>query len=49
MTKQDKKTKAKKFQIPVEGSLGLLALGHIGVEAWRKKRDQQKKQVNDKK
>lgn len=27
-----------KDDIPVEGSLGLLALGAVGVIAWRKKR-----------
>ncbi|MFN3917746.1 MAG: hypothetical protein ACK4K0_08380 [Flavobacteriales bacterium] len=29
-----------KFEIPPEGNLGLLALGHIGLIAWRKKRDE---------
>lgn len=28
----------KPVEIPVEGSIGLLALGHIGLLAWRKKR-----------
>jgi len=28
----------KKFNIPVEGSLGLLALGAIGLIAWREKK-----------
>ena len=27
----------KKFPIPIEGSLGLLALGDIGLQAWRLK------------
>jgi len=27
-----------KYEIPVEGSLGLLALGHIGLKLWREKR-----------
>jgi len=27
----------KKFEVPVEGSLGLLALGAVGIQAWRKK------------
>jgi len=27
----------KEFEIPVEGSLGLLALGAVGINAWRKK------------
>jgi hypothetical protein len=29
-----------KFEIPSEGNLGLLALGHVGLLAWRKKRDE---------
>ncbi len=28
-----------KYEIPAEGSLGLLALGHIGLKLWREKRD----------
>ena len=28
----------KHFDIPVEGSLGLLALGAVGIFAWKKKR-----------
>ena len=28
----------KSFDVPVEGSLGLLALGAAGLLAWRKKR-----------
>ncbi len=27
-----------KYEIPYEGSLGLLALGHIGLKLWREKR-----------
>lgn len=27
------------YDIPIEGSLGLLALGAQGIEAWRQKRD----------
>ncbi|HFA52118.1 MAG TPA: hypothetical protein ENJ95_24135 [Bacteroidetes bacterium] len=35
------KTKdGKPFDVPVEGSLGLLALGDIGLIAWRQKRRQ---------
>ena len=30
----------KEYEIPVEGSLGLLALGHIGLQLWREKRNQ---------
>lgn len=33
----------KKFDIPKSGSLGLLALGYRGVQAWRKVRDGDKK------
>ena len=35
----------KEFEIPVEGSLGLLALGAVGLKAWRMKQaeDHQKK------
>ena len=31
---------AELYEIPVEGSLGLLALGAVGLIAWRKKRDE---------
>ena len=30
------------FEIPVEGSLGLLALGAVGIREWRKVRDANK-------
>ena len=32
------------YDIPVEGSLGLLALGYVGLEAWRNKYRTSKKQ-----
>jgi len=38
------------IEIPVEGSLGLLALGHIGLRLWRNKRKevfQSKKNLKD--
>ena len=35
-------TKNIEVQIPKEGSLGILALGAVGVEKWRLIRDQQK-------
>ena len=41
-----------KFEIPVEGSLGLLALGAVGLRAWRKVRkeaNQQQQSENDNK
>jgi hypothetical protein len=28
------------YEVTVEGSLGLLALGAVGIKAWRKKRDE---------
>ena len=28
----------RKYDIPIEGSLGLLALGAVGLKAWRKVR-----------
>ena len=34
--------KGQKFDVPVEGSLGLLALGAVGLAAWRKKRKEVK-------
>ena len=33
------------FDIPVEGSLGLLALGDLGLFAWRQKRRQFKEEL----
>lgn len=33
-----KTTTGQNFEIPVEGSLGLLALGDIGLMAWRQKK-----------
>ena len=31
-------TSGQKFEIPLEGNLGLLALGDIGLIAWRQKK-----------
>lgn len=28
------------YQVPVEGSLGLLALGAVGIIAWRKRKQE---------
>ena len=40
----------KSYQVPPEGSLGLLALGHIGLFAWRNARaEDEKKRENDSK
>lgn len=39
--KKEKKiltSKKEEFDIPVEGSIGLLALGDVGLRAWRKVR-----------
>ncbi|MEZ4828699.1 MAG: hypothetical protein R3C61_20805 [Bacteroidia bacterium] len=33
------------FPVPVEGSLGLLAMGYIGLMAWREVRQQYSKKV----
>lgn len=33
-----KNSDGEKFEVPAEGSLGLLALGAIGLIAWREKR-----------
>jgi hypothetical protein len=35
--------------IPVEGSLGLLALGDIGFEAWRKTKEKHNRKIIDEK
>ena len=45
--KKENKTPAE-FEIPLEGSLGLLALGAVGLKAWRKKKEEVKK-ANEKK
>ncbi len=37
------------YEVPAEGSLGLLALGYRGLEAWRKAQDNIPKKVSDKK
>jgi hypothetical protein len=33
------------YEIPVEGSLGLFALGYRGLLAWRKKREEVKSEI----
>jgi hypothetical protein len=43
ITTQDRKL----YDIPVEGSLGLLALGASGLIQWRKKRDSQLQQSSN--
>lgn len=37
------------FEIPVEGSLGLLALGDIGLWAWRQKKMEVYQQLQEQK
>ena len=34
------------FEVTAAGSLGLLALGAIGIKAWRKKREEEKLKSN---
>ena len=34
------------YEVSAEGSLGLLALGAIGIKAWRKKREEAKSSNN---
>jgi hypothetical protein len=31
------------YEVTAQGSLGLLALGSVGITAWRKKREEEKK------
>lgn len=47
-TPPDKKNESVPFNIPAEGSLGLLALGAVGIKAWRKKREEEKLKTNPK-
>ena len=46
MTEKNKEVRITKDQIPVEGALGLLALGDIGVKLWR---EAVKKKLNEQK
>jgi hypothetical protein len=51
-SKKDIKTNsdvASPYDIPVEGSLGLLALGATGIREWRKVREAYKKQMREEK
>lgn len=46
------KKKNTNFNIPIEGSLGLLALGDLGLDAWRKvklEKSQKKSKKNNEK
>jgi hypothetical protein len=31
----------KSFEVTAQGSLGILALGHVGILAWKKKREEE--------
>ena len=39
---EDQKSKA--IEIPVEGSLGILALGHVGIKLWREAKAKSEKE-----
>ena len=41
-TMEDQKSKA--IEIPVEGSLGILALGHVGIKLWREAKAKSEKE-----
>jgi hypothetical protein len=47
-SEKSQNTAEKKFEIPVEGSLGILALGAAGIKAWRKKREEALAEKNSK-
>ena len=52
--KKEQDIGVKEYEIPTLGSLGLLALGDVGLKMWREKRDieaarQKKKSGNSKK
>ncbi len=34
-------------EIPANGSLGLLALGAVGIKAWRKKREEERSKIKE--
>lgn len=36
----------KEFEVPPSGSLGLLALGNVGIRAWKKARKEYEKEEN---
>lgn len=43
----EKKSKDMIVEIPVEGSLGILAYGHQGLDAWRKKKSEVEQQTKN--
>lgn len=46
---QKEKTEQPVFNVPPDGSLGLLALGYRGLVAWRKRREEVREKVKEKK
>jgi hypothetical protein len=44
MNKEKKEISIPVEQIPAEGSLGLLALGDVGIRAWKEARKRKKKE-----
>lgn len=50
MKKKDPKEKdPKEYTVTAQGSLGLLALGHVGVRAWREAMTKEKQTEKEKK
>lgn len=47
MRKQERSSE--EFKIPVEGSLGILALGDIGLRAWRQVKKNKRQKDDEKK
>ena len=45
--KNKPKTKAISYKITPQGSLGVLALGDVGVTAWRKSKQQNEEKPKD--
>lgn len=39
--KKEKDKGVKPYEVPAVGSLGLLALGDVGLKMWREKRDEE--------
>ncbi|MFL5762610.1 MAG: hypothetical protein ACJ77K_01630 [Bacteroidia bacterium] len=49
-TKEDDRIKPGEiYTVTAEGSLGLLALGAVGIKAWRAKREEEEKKNKEKK
>lgn len=43
----NKKNILSNSEIPAGGSLGLLALGAVGIKAWRKKREEEEQKLKN--